>query len=552
VIGLLVVFLATSAVSELRAATLIGWWSFDEGGGDVAIDGSTLHNDGIIYGAASIPDGVRGRALRFDGATSFVQIPHTAAYDDTSAVTVEAWIRMDPVQSWDYPCVFDKSHRAWDEPPFCTGYTLQDPGDRSLAFFACGEPSCSGAAAGEPLNDGDWHFVVGTVSTADSIIRFYLDGMLAGEADYEQPLGVNGGDLFIGRHYLLGRYYTGDIDEVQVYSGALSAEEIAADYREVIGPDLVGWWSFDEPNGDVAVDSSIYANAGVIVGAARVPGVVGSAAAFDGVETFVQIPAAAQYDLIEEISVEAWVRMDPVQDWDQPCIFDKSHRSFDDPPTYTGYTLQDNGDRTIAFVACGPSGCLQASSTTTLNDDVWHFLIGTTSVADGLTRFYVDGELVEEELYAAPAGVNAGDVFIGCHYRLGRYYKGLVDEVKVYRGALTSSQARSHYEAAQIALSIESVAARHGLVLHGNVPNPFNPTTTFKYDVPQDGRVTLRIYDVRGALVRTLVDTDLPHGSHLATWDGRDASGRGMASGSYFARLEAGGKVETVRMSLVR
>jgi flagellar hook assembly protein FlgD len=62
----------------------------------------------------------------------------------------------------------------------------------------------------------------------------------------------------------------------------------------------------------------------------------------------------------------------------------------------------------------------------------------------------------------------------------------------------------------------------------------------------------LRVYDLRGALVRTLVDADLPRGSHQATWDGRDASGRGMASGSYFARLEAGGRGETVRMALVR
>ena len=84
------------------------------------------------------------------------------------------------------------------------------------------------------------------------------------------------------------------------------------------------------------------------------------------------------------------------------------------------------------------------------------------------------------------------------------------------------------------------------------VPNPFNPMTRIKYDVPVDGRVTLRVYDIRGALIRTLVDADLPRGSHQATWDGRDASGRGMASGSYFARLEAGGRVETVRMSLVR
>lgn len=90
------------------------------------------------------------------------------------------------------------------------------------------------------------------------------------------------------------------------------------------------------------------------------------------------------------------------------------------------------------------------------------------------------------------------------------------------------------------------------LRLYPNQPNPFNPKTTIRYDVPKDGRVTLRVYDVRGALVSTLVDTVMPRGSHQIDWDGRGASGRGMASGSYVARLEAGGTVRILRMTVVK
>jgi flagellar hook assembly protein FlgD len=83
-------------------------------------------------------------------------------------------------------------------------------------------------------------------------------------------------------------------------------------------------------------------------------------------------------------------------------------------------------------------------------------------------------------------------------------------------------------------------------------PNPFNPLTTLRFDVPVAGGVHFAVYDVAGRLVRVLVAEELPAGSHQAVWDGRDSAGRAMASGSYFARLEAGGKVETVRMGLVR
>jgi hypothetical protein len=88
--------------------------------------------------------------------------------------------------------------------------------------------------------------------------------------------------------------------------------------------------------------------------------------------------------------------------------------------------------------------------------------------------------------------------------------------------------------------------------LYPNQPNPFNPQTVIRFDLPQAGRVKLDVYDVRGALVRTLVDAELPAGSRQVTWDGRDDGGRNVASGSYVARFAAGGLVASERMTLVR
>ncbi len=83
-------------------------------------------------------------------------------------------------------------------------------------------------------------------------------------------------------------------------------------------------------------------------------------------------------------------------------------------------------------------------------------------------------------------------------------------------------------------------------------PNPFNPRTTISYDLPEAGPVRLCVYDLAGRLLRTLVDEIRAQGSHDAVWDGRDASGRDVGSGTYLARLEFGGQVESVRMGLVR
>jgi hypothetical protein len=75
-------------------------------------------------------------------------------------------------------------------------------------------------------------------------------------------------------------------------------------------------------------------------------------------------------------------------------------------------------------------------------------------------------------------------------------------------------------------------------VLYQNAPNPFNPETVIRYSVAQSGPVTLRIYNVQGALVRTLVNKQHVPGSYRIRWDGTNDFGEHLGSGVYFYRLE--------------
>ncbi|NNE09941.1 MAG: hypothetical protein HKN20_15380, partial [Gemmatimonadetes bacterium] len=90
------------------------------------------------------------------------------------------------------------------------------------------------------------------------------------------------------------------------------------------------------------------------------------------------------------------------------------------------------------------------------------------------------------------------------------------------------------------------------MVLHQNVPNPFNPLTKITFDLPEGGRAHLAIYNAAGQQIKTLVNGHLPAGAHSFEWRGKDSRGKDMPSGTYFYSLSAEGRDETRRMVLIR
>ncbi len=89
-------------------------------------------------------------------------------------------------------------------------------------------------------------------------------------------------------------------------------------------------------------------------------------------------------------------------------------------------------------------------------------------------------------------------------------------------------------------------------VLGNNAPNPFNPATVIPFALARSGRASLRIYDVSGRLVNTLVDEHLESGAHEFLWRGLDTTGRQVASGVYYYQLRSLDYIETKRMTLLK
>jgi hypothetical protein len=98
----------------------------------------------------------------------------------------------------------------------------------------------------------------------------------------------------------------------------------------------------------------------------------------------------------------------------------------------------------------------------------------------------------------------------------------------------------------------EERSAASVLLLHQNAPNPFNPSTTIRFELPESGHVRLGVFGADGRLVRDLVNGVLQAGRHAAVWDGRDGAGCMQASGAYFCRLTTTAGRRTIKVSLLR
>lgn len=88
--------------------------------------------------------------------------------------------------------------------------------------------------------------------------------------------------------------------------------------------------------------------------------------------------------------------------------------------------------------------------------------------------------------------------------------------------------------------------------LDQSYPNPFNPVTTINFQVPKSGRVTIKIFDMLGRQVRMLVEEDYEPGFHAVEWDGKDDSGRQVATGTYLYMMKAGDFVKVRKGMLVK
>ena len=224
-VGFMAVFLliALHGFADIDPESITGMWLFDEGKGGVATDASENGNDGEIHDAKWV-DGKFGKALEFDGAGAWVEVPHsnTVGFKAGVSFTITCYFKGTRVAG----ALVGKNYE--DTSQVLPWYLLWNGGaDNKVTLYLRDSASASFRANGtSEIGDDKWHFVVGRADADAGKASIWIDGKMEAEADFNTKDGYGTGDgvFHIGRHY--DRYTDGIIDEVAIFNVALEEEDI--------------------------------------------------------------------------------------------------------------------------------------------------------------------------------------------------------------------------------------------------------------------------------------------------------------------------------------
>lgn len=464
---------------ELRVGNIpIAAYSFDDETDDVVEDVFGEH-EGTVEGATWTEEGRYGPGLVLDG-TSQVTVPDTGGdLDLTGEFTLEAWVRPH-FESGAVP-LFAKEDSA--SPYF--GYLLYgqlfDSGPFAYLSGSGFKSELSGSKGSTPSNA--WTHI--TLTSGKFQAKLYVNGKLDSTGSAVSVRSTDG-PLRIGGFEHYEEYLDGRLDEVRIYDTVLTEAEIERDMAAPLesspppdGP--IAAYPFDEGEGSVAHDVA-REHDGAIEGAEWTDGFFGGALSFDGNgEDSILILAAADLDLTDAFTLEAWVRPAGSGE-EEPVITKESGEG-------SSYALFAGGEEAgvpEGAIDSGEESEARAAAAEAIPAEEWSHLALTLDGED--LKLYVEGEL-KETVPAATAEPSGGDLRIGGHAALAQYFSGLVDEVRIYDRALNEEEIGDDRETAiggpQVSLS--------GPIFAGAPSQLTSPDSDLTVDIHDGGKPISRI-----------------------------------------------------------
>ncbi len=311
------------------------------------------------------------------------------------------------------------------------------------------------------------------------------------------------------------------------------------DFSNAQSGTLVAYYPF---NGN-ANDESGNNHNGVIHGASLVADRFGNpnrAFFFNGVSDYIEVPNNDSLNFQQAISVNFWMNIGAFHARE---AYPLSHGSWE-----KRWKISLTNQR-LRWTVKTTAGIKDLDSETVLTTDSSYNVTAVYNGAD--FEIYLNGELDSFSSWSGlilPADINftIGQVLPdNSNYN----FEGVLDDIRIYNYGLSVQEIHDLYQGTTTTAIQKNRGAEipATFVLFPNYPNPFNPVTTIKFSLPHQNRVVLKVYDVLGREVASLLDKFLSAGNYSVEWNAIN-----HASGIYYYRLQAGAFRKTQKMLLIR
>ncbi len=408
-------------------------WSFDEGTGTSAADSSGNGKTGTLGAGVTWSAGNVGtNAISLTGTSTGVVTATSPVVNTAGSFTASAWVDLASLSG--YQTVVSIAGTT------VAGFYLGLRGDTGAFSFARLPSDANGnatviASPTAPVT-GTWYHIVGVDDATAGTLTLYVDGQSMGSVPYTGGWQANGNTLIGHGFYNGGQvdFVNGSIDDVELFSSALSAAQVAA-------LDQPAAYSFDDGTGTTAADVSGHGNTLTLgSGASWAAGHIGSnALAVDGSATGDATSAASVLNTALPFSVSAWVNLNSLSGYQTFASIDGTNTS--------AFYLQLRGDTgEFAFTRLGSDSTSAAATFASAlgapTAGVWYNLVGVNDVANGQLLLYVNGVLQSTVAYSG-GWQGTGATVVGAGLFGGRtdFVNGQIDDVHFYDSPLSAAVA---------------------------------------------------------------------------------------------------------------
>jgi len=453
----------TASIGALQAQDTVAYYPF---AGNV-LDASGLGHNATVNGATLTQDrfGRANQAFKFDGKQSYIQAANAAELN-SDFTTVSFWIRVDTLPAQGE--AFLLSFGGWQER-----WKVSLPGHGKLVWSTNSASGISDMDAGDAnaLTAGVWKHLAFVHDGAKD--RIYINGVQVAEKNVTGKLNSTNRPLGIGYNPIdNGNYFNGALDEVLIFSGALSASQIAALYTAqntapAVTPALVASYTFTGNTSDATAFGN-YATATNTTATTDRFGFGNRAYDFNGTSSKVEAPNSSQLNS-DFTTVSFWVKVDKL-----PAQGEVFLLSFGGWQERWKISLPDHGKLVWSTNSTSGISDMDAGDANKLAPGVWKHVVVVHNGAQD--KIFIDGVLASQKNVTGTLKSTTKPLGIGYNaVDGGGNFDGALDEIQIYNYALTDAQITTLYTTQST-----STAAPTDIVAAYNFSGNANDTTQFK------------------------------------------------------------------------